>query len=48
MSWLGTMMGLPLAGDRMLLGKHQHPGLDLGFDRQRHVHRHLVAVESRR
>ena len=26
-------------------GHHQYPGLDLGLDRERHVHRHLVAVE---
>ena len=26
---------------------HQHLGLQLGFHRQRHVHRHLVAVEVR-
>ena len=32
-------------GQDVVGGHHQGPGLDLGLDGQRHVHRHLVAVE---
>ena len=46
MSCDGTTIGWPLAGERILLvGHHQHARLHLRFERQRHVHRHLVAVE---
>ena len=46
MSCDGTMIGLPLAGDRMLFVRHhQHARLHLRLERQRHVHGHLVAVE---
>ena len=46
MSCVGTMIGLPFAGDRMLLVDIMSArGLDLRLDRQRHVHGHLVAVE---
>ena len=46
MSWLGTMIGWPLAGCRMLLVDIiKHARLELRFERQRHVHGHLVAVE---
>ena len=40
------MIGLPCAGDRMLLVDIMSArDFDLRFDRQRHVHRHLIAVE---
>ena len=46
MSWLGTMIGWPLAGMQDVVGRHhQHAGFELGFQRQRHVDGHLVAVE---
>ena len=46
MSCVGTMIGLPLAGRQDVVGRHhQHAGLELGLQRQRHVDRHLVAVE---
>ena len=46
MSCVGTVIGWPEAGDRMLCERqHQHAGLDLGLGRERNVHRHLVAVE---
>ena len=46
MSCVGTMIGLPLAGLRMLLVRHhQHARFQLRFERQRDMHGHLVAVE---
>ena len=46
MSCEGTMIGLPLAGERMLLVRHhQHARFELGFQRKRHVDGHLVTVE---
>ena len=46
MSCDGSMIGRPLAGERMLFGgHHQNPRLKLSFEAQRHVHSHLVAVE---
>ena len=46
MSWVGLMIGLPLAGLKMLLvdiiKRHR---FDLSLDRQRQVDGHLVAVE---
>ena len=46
MSWLGTMIGWPLAGCRMLLVDIiKHARFELRLKRQRNVHRHLVAVE---
>jgi hypothetical protein len=46
MSWDGSATGRPSDGLRMLFdGHHQQPGLELRLERQRHVHRHLVAVE---
>ena len=46
MSWHGTMIGLPFAGLRMLLVDIiSTRRFELRFQRQRHVHRHLVAVE---
>ena len=40
------MIGLPLAGEKMLFVRHhQHVRLRLRFDRQRQVDGHLVAVE---
>ena len=46
MSCDGTMIGLPVAGRQDVVGRHhQHARFQLRFQRQRHVHRHLVAVE---
>ena len=46
MSCDGTMIGLPLAGREDVVGRHhQDARLELRLQRQRHVHRHLVAVE---
>ena len=46
MSCDGTMIGLPLAGRQDVVGRHhQHARFELRFQRQRHVHGHLVAVE---
>ena len=46
MSCDGVMIGLPLAGLKMLFVRHhQHVRFDLRFDRQRQVDGHLVAVE---
>ena len=46
MSCDGLMIGLPLAGLKMLLVRHhQRVGFDLGLDRQRQMDGHLVAVE---
>ena len=46
MSCDGTMIGLPLAGAEDVVGRHhQDARLELRLQRQRHVHRHLVAVE---
>ena len=46
MSCDGTMEGSPLAGKSTLFEReHQAAGFELGFQRQRHVHSHLVAVE---
>ena len=46
MSWLGTMIGLPLAGRQDVVRRHhQHARFELRFERQRHVDGHLVAVE---
>ena len=46
MSCVGTMIGLPFAGERMLFVRHhEHARFHLRLDRQRHVHGHLVAVE---
>ena len=46
MSCVGTMIGLPLAGTEDVVGgHHQHARFQLRFQRQRHVHGHLVAVE---
>ena len=46
MSCDGTMIGLPLAGRQDVVGRHhEHARFHLRFDRQRHVHGHLVAVE---
>ena len=46
MSWVGLMIGLPLAGLKMLLvAIISVMALDLGLDRKRQVNRHLVAVE---
>ena len=46
MSCVGTMIGLPLAGDEDVVGRHhQHARFQLRFKRQRNVHGHLVAVE---
>ena len=46
MSCDGTMIGLPLAGTEDVVGRHhQHARFELRFQRQRHVHGHLVAVE---
>jgi len=39
------MMGRRWPGEDVVGGHHQCPGLDLGLDGQRHVHRHLVAVK---
>ena len=48
MSWVGTMIGLPLAGTEDVVGRHhQHARFQLGLERQRNVHGHLVAVEVR-
>ena len=45
-SWDGTMIGLPFAGERMLLvGHHQDTRFQLGFQAQRHVNGHLVTIE---
>ena len=32
-------------GKDIVAGEHQYPGFDLGFDRQRNMNGHLVAVE---
>jgi hypothetical protein len=46
MSCDGTMIGLPFAGRQDVVGRHhQHARFELRFQRQRHVDRHLVAVE---
>ena len=46
MSCVGTMIGLPLRRRQDVVGRHHEgAGLDLRLDRQRHVDRHLVAVE---
>ena len=45
-SWVGTMIGLPLAGLKDVVGgHHQHAGFELALQRQRHMDRHLVAIE---
>ena len=42
----GTMIGLPFAGMQDVVGRHhEHARFELRLQRQRHVHRHLVAVE---
>ena len=46
MSCDGTMIGSPFAGEQdVVRGQHQRARFHLRFERQRHVHRHLVAVE---
>ena len=46
MSWVGTVIGRPVAGERMLLADSiEHARLGLGLGRQRQVDGHLVAVE---
>ena len=46
MSWVGTMIGLPMRRRQDVVGRHhERARLDLRLDRQRHVHRHLIAVE---
>ena len=46
MSCDGTMIGEPFAGMQDVVGRHhQHARFELRFERQRHVHGHLVAVE---
>ena len=40
------MIGRPVAGREDVVGRHhQHARFDLGFDRERNVDRHLIAVE---
>lgn len=42
----GTMIGSPLAGDRSVVRRqHQRTTLHLSFKGQRHMNRHLIAVE---
>ena len=46
MSCDGMMIGLPLRGREDVVGAHhEHARFHLRLDRQRHVDRHLVAVE---
>ena len=46
MSWDGTAIGRPCAGDRMLCAESiEQPRLGLGLGRQRKVDGHLVPVE---
>ena len=46
MSCDGTMIGLPCAGRQDVVRRHhEHARFHLRFDRERHVHGHLVAVE---
>ena len=48
MSWVGATTGLPSAGEQEVGGRQHHrPRLLLGGRRERHVDRHLVAVEVR-
>ena len=46
MSWLGTAIGRPDAGDKMLCAdEHEQARLGLRLRRERKVHGHLVTVE---
>ena len=46
MSWVGTVIGRPVAGDRMLfVDSIKHPRLGLGLGGKRKVDGHLVTVE---
>ena len=46
MSCVGVVIGRPVGRRQDVVGaQHQHLGLDLRFRRERHVDRHLVAVE---
>ena len=46
MSCVGLMIGLTARGrEDVVRAHHEHARFHLRFDRERHVHRHLVAVE---
>jgi len=48
MSCDGVMIGLPLAGEKMLFGsQHQHVGFCLDFDRDKKWTGHSVESKSR-